>query len=157
MANIISLGVQSVDYDVAVEEIDLLVPKYLDSLEALKTRISCDNAKVLIGNVAVYWERIAFLFEQVKSLELTMDFDEVIQNSLQSELTVLEEVYFTVSTSSEESVIFTDAIECILSRMDFTLQEMDFKADHEDRELVKKLLADNHLRRGTMLKVKETA
>lgn len=151
---IIPFNTSVADYDSAVEEIDILVPKYLDALQALKEDTNCVNIRTRLNNVAIYWERIAVLFDQLEKVEKSIDFEIAIKNSLQSELTILEEVYFEITDSVDmkDLVDGQELVEMIILRMDRILEELGFDEEHNDRVLMRRLMEDNRVRRSNAKK-----
>jgi len=142
----------TVEYSEAIEEIDALVPKYLKAVEKLKADCDCNTVHPILNNVVSYWKRMKCLLQQVQDLEVPVDFDSIVKNSLQLELTLLEEVYFKVQASADTAEFSNDemgrlAVEKVLLRMDNLLSEIGFLKDHEDRRLMQQLLVDNQLKR----------
>ncbi len=153
MADIITFSTESVDLDSAIGEIEVLIPKYLDALEKLEDVEHFEDVPVRLSNVMVYWGRISALFGQIGDLEEQVDFKKLKVNTLQSELTVLEDVYIMISeevhgSPQKWSEAMWDAAELTLQRMDLILGEIGFEDDHEDRVLIREVMAGNYLKQN---------
>lgn len=142
--NIVELGQDILDFESIVDEIDFLVPKYLDSLEELQEVDSFAEMPARIQNIIVYWQRLEKLFIQLEPLEKTIEFRDIMTNSLQAELAALEKVYLRVNlriefNESQWTRSLWKAADAILKRMDLVLEELDFAEEHEDRLLIVEL------------------
>lgn len=154
MADNISFDFESVDFESAVDEVDILVPKYLDSLEALERADHFSEVPALISNVVSYWNRLRSLLEQIQHLETDVPIQEILQDALQSELSTLEKVYLPINLRVEFSPKqwtpeLWDAAETVLARMDTVLSGLGFDEDHEDRQLVAELIDKNLQKKGS--------
>lgn len=149
MANIISfIESQFFDYEEALEEIEFLVPKYLESVECLEEEDRLEAIPGCLRNVEAYWGRLSSLLSGVQNLEEDPSLKTAIVNSQQSELMVLERVYLKIN----ERIHFSEqhwthamwcAAESILNRMDIVLDSLGFDQEHEDRMLVQEIKNKN--------------
>lgn len=151
MGNSIKVDFQSVDFESAVDEVDLLVPKYLEALDELEGVECLNEIPTRLQHVEAYWERIAGLFEQMEPLEVDVPFQEIMHNSLQAELGALERVYLMVNLRIEFSEAqwtksMWQAATTILNRMDKVLAGLGFADDHEDRALLQEMQIENALK-----------
>ncbi|SCA63529.1 hypothetical protein SCG7109_AR_00050 [Chlamydiales bacterium SCGC AG-110-M15] len=152
MADIISLkSLHYFDYDSAVDEVEVLVPKYLDVLGLLERSDSFYDISIHLKSVVSYWTRIAFLLEQIQTLEQDESLDVAMKTSLQSELEVLEKVYLKINEVIQffpnrwTDEMWLAADQCI-QRMDNILSIMGFTQDHEDRALLRDVMHKNHIK-----------
>lgn len=148
MGDSIAINFQEVDFESAVDEVDVLVPKYLDQLEALEVVEQLEEIPNAVQNVETYWNRLCHLFQQISGLEAEIPFDEIMKNSLQSELTVLEKVYLSVNlriefTPTQWTSAMWAAADVLLDRMDAVLEALGFDQEHEDRILVREMKQSN--------------
>ncbi len=148
MGKNIKVDFQAVDFEMAVDEVDILVPKYLESLEHLESVETMEEIPARLQHVEAYWERLTGLFAQLEPLEADVPFEEIKRNSLQSELSSLERVYLMVNLRIEFSEgqwtkFMWRAGEAVLNRMDVVLERLDFGDDHEDRMLLQEMLLNN--------------
>ena len=84
----------------------------------------------------------------METLEVDVPFQEIITNSLQSELSVLEKVYLGINLRIEFTTNqWTDSMwksaKIVLNRMDQVLAELGFAEDHEDRRLIQEMNSSN--------------
>lgn len=152
MSNNIWVDFQSLDFEAAVDEVDILVPKYLDALTALEKEDSLEQIPADLKAVEAYWERLTKLFQQIEPLEDDIPFQSIIDNSLQSELSALERVYLKINLRIEfDEDQWTQAMwtaaEAVLHRMDKVLSGLGFSEEHEDRGLIQEMLANNLLKK----------
>lgn len=148
MAELVTLDLQAIDFESAVDEVDVLIPKYLDGAEELESSETVEEVLQRLQAIQVYWDRLQVLFNQIGPMEADIPFDEIIRNTLQSELTALEQVYIKIHLrlmlpESEWSKDLWKAADGVLNRMDFVLRRIGFPEDHEDRLFVAKMRAEN--------------
>lgn len=156
MANIISFNdCQIFDYESAIDEVEVLVPKYLESLKFLEEFQSFEEIPVLLKNVISYWKRLSFLLNYIQGFEEDANLQSAILNSLQSELSILEKIYLKINEriclpkrDCVESLWFS--ADCILDRMDILLEGMGFYEDHKDRLFIRKIKKKNYLRKESL-------
>lgn len=146
--NIVHFDLEALDFESAVDEVDILVPKYLEALEKLEAADSFAEIPSRLQNVVVYWERLTLLFQQLQPLENEVPFGEIMSNSLQSELATLEKVYLRINlriefVESKWTRSLWKAAELVLERMDIVLAGLSFAEDHEDRLLIAELQTKN--------------
>ncbi len=144
MADIILLNSHQTDYEIAVEEIDFLVPKYLSLVEELGSEMDIHNIGVLIANIVKYWNRLSTLLLQISNLEREMNIRDTMNTALQNELSTLEKVYLYLqehtNDSSREDV---EILNITLMRMDTVLEGVGFQDSHRDRQLIQTLINHN--------------
>lgn len=145
MADNIVLNFDAVDFDAAVDEMDLLVPKYLKALEQLDTVKSLEEIPWYMKNVSQYWERIDKLLRQVGPFEAHLPINQIRKEALQSELQVLERVYLMLNIKIEWvrepiSQNLRSAAYLTLARMDAVLSGLGFEKEHQDRFLIETLI-----------------
>ena len=150
MAIIISLkDLQAFDYETAIDEVELLVPKYLQALKHLEEINSFEEISSHLQNVKSYWSRLFFLLKQIQAVAQEPALQEAITHSLQSELSVLERIYLMVNERihfSQEhwTVAMWKAADLVLNRMDVVLECMGFETNHKDRELIREIIRGNY-------------
>jgi len=147
--NIVNFDVDILDFESAVDEIDVLVPRYLSALQELEAVNTFAEIPIHLKNVVAYWERLVMLFEQLEPLEKDIPFRDIMINSLQSELGTLEKVYLKINlriefNESQWTRSLWKAAEAVLNRMDVVLKQLNFSADHEDRILIAELQSKNN-------------
>jgi len=161
VADIISLkSLQYFDYDAAVDEVETLVPKYLEVLGQLENSKTFDDIIFYIKKVIAYWTHLSFLLQQIQSLEQDEELDAAILSSLQSELGVLEKIYLKINEvvhfkSEKASSSLWLAADICLNRMDEVLSYMGFAQDHEDRVLLRDVIHANHIKSSGKTSKKE--
>lgn len=148
MADNIAFDFEALDFESAVDEVDIIVPKYLESLEHLEHVKDLEHVPTAVQNVVVYWERLDLLFRQIEPLEHEVPFRQIMTDALQSELGVLERVYLAVNLriqfkESQWNTAMWNAAEALLERMDKVLEGLGFPEDHEDRLLASELQVKN--------------
>lgn len=146
--HIVHFDLEAVDFETAVDEVDILIPKYLENLEHLEQFNTFDELPRLLQNVAVYWDRLSLLFEQLAPLDKEVPFTEIMRNSLQSELSTLESVYLKINLciefkEQEWARPMWKAAEEVLDRMDTVLENLGFDEFDDDRILIADLQAKN--------------
>ena len=152
MGKVIAFTAIPLSYDDTVDEIEVLIPKYIESVKDLEEVSTIREIPALLINVGKYWDRLLSLFEELKDVDVEVDVDETITNSLAKELKVLENVYlkvnnFIVFHEQEWSTMMWQVAENLLDRMDFNLKSLGFDAQHEDRQLLQEMKANNALKR----------
>jgi hypothetical protein len=157
-----SLNFKEINFDNAVDEVDFMVPKYLEALEDLEKENRFENIPICLKNVVTYWDRLSVLFAEIKPYEAELPFDEIAQDSLQAELGVLEKVYLSLNLRIEfaENCWNDDlwiASEVILHRMDAVLELLQFKESSEDRQFIQEILKKNCAKQEKWLKGKAKA
>lgn len=148
MADNITFDFEALDFESAVDEVDIIVPKYLEALENLEKVKDLDEVPFAIQNVIVYWERLDLLFRQIEPLEQDVPIRQILTDTLQSELAVLEHVYLGINLriqfrEDKWSEGLWKAAEIVLNRMDRVLEGLGFDAEHEDRLLIAELSSAN--------------
>lgn len=148
MAEMVTLDLETVDFEHAVDEVDLLIPKYLEALEGLEEAETVDEVKQNMEGVATYWKRLTLLFRQIQPLEMEIPFEEILLDTLQMELTVLEKVYLKVNLrlqmiESEWSDELFAVAHSLLARMEQVLEGLNFPQEHKDRVYVSQLNQEN--------------
>jgi hypothetical protein len=151
MGNSIFVDFQALDFESAVDEVDVIVPKYLEALAQLESVVSLDKIPESLQHVEAYWKRLASLFMQMEPLETEVPFQEIMMNSLQSELSALEKVYLMINLRIEFSEnqwtkAMWSAAHAVLGRMDIVLEALGFADEHEDRLLIQEMLVNNALK-----------
>lgn len=142
MSKIIEFLDQDLDFDAVVDEIDVIVPKYLEAIECLAAAGSLDEILDDLQNTEAYWNRLVKLFDEIEPLEQDLPFEEIKRDGLQTELCALEQVYLRLNMQIEFSrnhwtkSLFNAAAK-ILNRMDFVLEGMGYPEEHEDRILIR--------------------
>ena len=133
------------DFELAIKEIEILVPKYLETVEEVKSSRSSDGIKLILKNLIKYWNRLRFLVDIVAVYETQMDFKTTIQQALQNELAVWEEIYFVLESDyvSKNDVNTLNTIDEVLKRMDTILKQTGFTEGDQDCELIASLLEKN--------------
>jgi hypothetical protein len=149
MATIFSFNQKdSFDYESAIDEVELLVPKYLEMLKYLEESQTFEEIPSRLKNVTVYWSRLSILLKDIQNLEQDDSIANAIKNSLQSELNVLEKIYL----KAHERMNFSEkhwtesmwkSAELTLLRMDEVLCELGFDYQHKDRVLIRELMQTN--------------
>ena len=162
MADNITFDFEALDFESAVDEVDIIVPKYLEALEQLEKVDKLELVPTAIQNVIVYWERLDLLFRQIAPLENEVPFQQIMTDTLQSELAVLERVYLAVNLRIQFSETkwtreMWDAAEAVLARMDKVLESLGFAKEHDDRLLIAELQANNHRKEMRWQKSQEAA
>ena len=157
MAHNIAVDFQAFDFDGAVDEVDVMVPKYLDALQSLEEVERVEEIPMKLETVVTYWTRLTTLMQHLEEIENKIPFDEIKKNSLQSELTVLEKIYLSVNlriefTESQWTKTMWHAADTVLNRMDIVLEGLGFEEDHDDRLLVRELKANNQLKEQRWLR-----
>lgn len=154
MGKIISLDQnQYFDYESAVDEVEVLIPKYLDALDLLESVDNFEDIPHLLQNVEAYWQRISTLLKQVESIEDDASFCEAILNTQKSELMVLEKLYLKVNerihfSQAHWTKAMWKAAEDLLSRIDVLLEAMGFEEGHDDRVLIMEVKRNNYIKEG---------
>lgn len=148
MAKIVTLDLAAIDFDSAVDEVDILVPKYLEALETLDAALTVEDVGRSLQGVSVYWERLALLFRQIAPLEVSVPFEDIIRSTLQTELTVLERVYLRINlrlqlSESEWSDELFNVASDVLARLDALLIALGFDETHPDRAFVLRVQREN--------------
>jgi hypothetical protein len=156
MSNIVNFDLNAIDFESAVDEIDILVPKYLESLEMLGSTEDFEEIQRRLQNVVAYWERLALVFSQIEPLEDDIPFKEIIRDSLQSELATLEQAYLKVNLRIEFSEnqwtkSMWKAAKAVLHRMDEVLEKLGFPEEHQDRQLIDEIQVRNQVKCQTWL------
>lgn len=152
MADNIAFDFEALDFESAVDEVDIIVPKYLESLENLEKVEDLEAVPFAIQNVVVYWERLNLLFKQIEPLEHEIPFRQIMNDTLQSELAVLERVYLAINLriqfrENQWNESMWNAAEVVLGRMSQVLEALGYEAEHEDRLLVDDLISTNAKKR----------
>lgn len=147
-SNIVHFDLEAVDFESAVDEVDILIPKYLESLTGLEVVEQFEDLPRRLQNVSVYWERLSLLFEQLEPLEEKVPFKDIMFNALQSELSTLEKVYLKINlqiefNESEWTRAMWKAADEVLDRMDTVLESLGFDEFDDDRILIADLSAKN--------------
>lgn len=145
---LVNLNIGHCDFDTAVDEVDVLVPKYLEAIQLLEGADGFAEMPTRLQNVVVYWDRLVSLFRQLEPLERDIPFQDIMRNALQSELMTLEKVYLKINLRIEfnESQCTRSvwrAAESVLERMDAVLEALGFAENHEDRVLIVQLRNKN--------------
>lgn len=148
MADIVAIDLQTVDFESAVDEVDILVPRYLAAMEALEEVDSAEEIGSRLQNVVVYWQRLSLLFQQLEPIDADLPFKDIMRNTLQAELAALERVYLKLNIRIEfDEKHWTKALwkaaRDVLKRMDSVLDQLEFPEEHDDRLLITKMLADH--------------
>ena len=149
MDKVVTLDLQALNFESAVNEVDILIPNYLGALGFLEKADKFEEMSNCLHNVIVYWERLDFLFQQLAPLEEEVPFKEIMINSLQSELSILEKVYLKINFKIEFSKdnwdkALWEVVDSVLDRMDLVLEGLGFEDTHRDRILIKKMKLSNH-------------
>jgi hypothetical protein len=147
---IIPFEQEVLDHEMIIDEIDVLVPKYLDAVEEVEDFQKMEQLPHLLQNVGAYWGRLWDLFEEAADtgIEDVCKIDKVCQHALQAELTVLEQVYLKINLRLEldekdwNRPLWKAADE-VLDRMDTVLEGIGFDEFEEDRILIAELQAKN--------------
>lgn len=156
MAEFIAFGAGFMDYDSTMDEIEVLIPKYLEAIDCLEGVDVTEDLPLALKNVEVYWDRLTTLFMQVRTLDTGMQLKEIVSNSLRAELRILEKVYLGLNQrlmrpKQEWSEMLFRSAELILLRMDRVLAGLGFREGDEDRSFVAKLMAKTMNQRRQML------
>lgn len=153
MGNIINFAQhETTDFASAVDEVDILVPKYLEALDLLECQEKIEAIEPKLKNVVAYWERLTRLFVELKPLEPDMPFDQITRDCLQAELVVLEKVYLRINLRIDfhpETMrdIDWDVAEKLLERMDWVLKKMGFRVKQKDRFFLRTVKQKNLAKR----------
>lgn len=156
MNKIVNFSAETVDFDVAVDEVDLLIPRYLEAIERLDMAQEDQEIEAAVQNVDVYWNRLRTLFQELEQVEQQLPFDEIIRDTMQAELSTLERAYMRLNVRIEFSeASWTKrlwiAARAVLKRMDTVLRELGFPEHHEDRLLITDIQNRNRERYQTWL------
>lgn len=149
MANIISLqDSHCFDYEAAIDEIEIIVPKYLEALRFLEDSQSFEDIPNLIQNVETYWQRLLSLLQDIQKLEDDPSLRDAIVNTQQSELSSLERIYLKINerihlSENHWTEAMWRAAETVLARMDILLEGLNFDEDHDDRMLIREMQRAN--------------
>jgi hypothetical protein len=153
MAQIISLkDAQVFDFGAAIDEIELLVPKYLDILHDLEACEAFEDIPLVVKNVSYYWSRLHDLIDDVQSLERDSSLEEAIKNSLQTELGTLERKYMYINdrinlSKKHWTPAVWEAAEIVVQRMDEVLGALGFEYGADDRVFVREIQEKNMIKR----------
>lgn len=156
MADIVTLDTKAIDFESAVDEVDILIPRYLEAVEALRDTEKVEDITSRLQHVMVYWERLSLLFEQIQPLEADIPFGLIIKDTLQAELATLEQVYLRLNlqielSESEWTQELWEAAKQVLCRMDEVLALIGFPRDHEDRVLITEMTQQNQAKKQLWL------
>ncbi|MDF2549487.1 MAG: hypothetical protein K0S07_554 [Chlamydiales bacterium] len=144
MGHIVRVNLREVDFESAVDEVDLIVPKYLAALDHLEKESRASDVLDALSQVRVYWHRLKILIEEIAPLETQIPFEHIMHNCLRQELAVLETVYSRLNARVSLISKMLDpqdfvAAEVILERMDAILEEGGLLKEHKDRLYLKAL------------------
>jgi hypothetical protein len=163
MANIISLqDSHCFDYEAAIDEIEIIVPKYLDVLRQFEEAESFEDIPNLIQNVETYWRRLLSLLNDIQKLEEDPNLHDAIISTQQSELSTLERIYLKVNerihfSESQWTEGMWRAAETILLRMDTLLEALNFEENHEDRILIREMQQGNVVKEQKSCRFRQTS
>ncbi len=149
MAIIIPVHFEESDsFDAVVDEIDLIVPKYLEALHDLQAYGEFSKIPLLMQNVRTYWDRLVSLLKYAEAYEDEINIRKIIVDTFQNELRILEEIYLRIDRSKIVSQplvqnVTSDVALSVLRRMDVLLTELGFVTNHKDRVLIRELIDDN--------------
>ncbi|MBN4066563.1 hypothetical protein JYU14_00575 [Simkania negevensis] len=151
MVDIIAFDIGELDIDALSDELDILVPKYLEAINDLIDTRDLKQIPHYIHNIEVYWNRLSMLIEQLEAEGIgspDLHSERTLQEGRQKELGALEEVYLMLNKRIKLGLCcwvdgLLDASESVLSRMDRLLEELDFEDDHRDRRLIRQLKEEN--------------
>lgn len=154
MASIISIhDCEAFDYEAAIDEVEILVPKYLKALSELNQSESFEQIPCILQNLGTYWKRLAFLLTRIQSVEEDPQLEDAIKSSLQCELASLEKIYLKINerislSKKHWTKALWKASNAVLVRMDDVLQGMGFDCEHRDRAFIRDMQKQN-LKRQT--------
>lgn len=148
MRDELQVDFEAVDFDTAVDEVDVLVPKYLQALQDLEVAEHFSDMLVQLKNVRTYWNRLDLLLKQMAPLELDIPVAQILKDTLQSELGVLEQLYLSINLRIEFAPTrwtgeMWEAADAVLDRMEEVLEELGFDETHQDRMLIAELQEKN--------------
>lgn len=148
MGKKLTLDFEAADFDAAVDEVDVLVPHYLEALQALNDAQDFADLPAALRNVESYWERLGKLFRQLEPLESEIPFREIMLDTLQTELSILEQVYLRINLRIEFgkeqwTPSMWKAADQVLERMEVVLEGLGFAENHEDRRLIREMVESN--------------
>lgn len=146
MKKVIPLERPALDFEAATYELNLLIPKYVESLEFLEKTRNFDEVICLVQNCAVYRRRLMFLLDFIKDWDQEICFEVSMNQSIQVELEILEDKYLMINEMKNEQdlkeIDLYPLKKSILSGMDEVLSCLGFDQDHEDRLLVCEMYLD---------------
>jgi len=148
MNKIEKLNQEVISYDTAVDEVDVLIPRYLESIENLDKAENFEDIPDCLHNVTAYWDRLVRLFSDLESWSDDIPFKKIIVDTLQTEMATLERVYLRINLRIEFSqnhwtVALWEAADVVLKRMDEVLEKLEFHKDHADRVLIQEMITKN--------------
>ncbi len=153
MADIISFNSEYFDFEQMIEEVEILIPQYMDTLNSIKEEEDVHLLPGQVRNIVIYWERLSQLFEAFSSREweenLGINFGNVKLNTLQTELEALQSAYLKVHKHIcfDKAEAFDPSLwevsKAILNRMMDILNRFGFEESHKDRRFVKKMQSAN--------------
>ena len=141
MGEIISFQEETSNFEMLVEEVEYLVPKYLESLKQLE-RSEGSELTLFLNKVEICWNRLEKVLGQIALWEDDFSYKSICLKCMQEELSTLEILFVPI----HKKVCLADherekkAGQRILKRMDFLLEKMGFHDEHLDRRWAKETL-----------------
>lgn len=138
-----------VDSEAIIDEIDMMVSKYLAMVEKIKSS-HWEQISENIQSSTVYWNRLQVLFDEVVCLDLEDEqvVQQVCQNALQKELQALEEAYLVFDQILAQmdqmwsKELFSGAKK-VIDRMEQILDLLNFAEFSEDRVFLAEIQLKN--------------
>ncbi len=140
MAVIIPMTHEDFDYEHAVWEVDIIITRYIDSLQILEETMTVADIPLLLTNTIQYSERLEALMRRLEPYEEDIDFNVAMRDTLQRELSTLEIVYMFLNRHLAQGGCCDAVATIVLTRMDVILEKMGFPDDHADRQFVREIL-----------------